>query len=70
MYAFEHRTKRTFDLYKWPEWMGVMHGYEIEYVFGIPVNNGNYSVEERYLSSKIMTYWTNFAKTGYSTFYI
>jgi acetylcholinesterase len=29
-YRFEHRTTNHY----WPEWIGVMHGEEINYVFG------------------------------------
>ena len=49
----------------WPEWMGVMHGYEIEYVFGIPLwGLGDYEFpqEEKVLSERMLRYWTNFAK--------
>ena len=49
----------------WPSWMGVLHGDEIVFTFGDPLKPGlNYSKEEVALSREIMTYWTNFAKTG------
>lgn len=62
MYSFEHRVSTN----PWPEWTGVVHGYEIELVFGIPLAPGNsqYTEEEKALSLQIMKLWTNFAKTG------
>lgn len=61
MYSFEHRTSQT----PWPEWMGVLHGYEIEVIFGLPLAAGsNYTEAEKGLSSLMMKLWTDFAKTG------
>ncbi len=50
----------------WPKWMGVLHGYEINFVFGEPLDTENYkyTAEEQALSRKFMHYWANFAKTG------
>lgn len=49
----------------WPEWMGVLHADEIWFTFGIALNESHsFTHEERQLSRKMMTYWTNFAKTG------
>lgn len=49
----------------WPEWMGILHGDEIMYAFGYPLNpTTNYSDAEIVLSKKMMRYWANFAKTG------
>lgn len=60
-YQFVHRTSGN----PWPQWMGVMHGYEIDHLFGMPYNTSfNYTEEEQLLSTKMMTYWANFAKTG------
>ena len=60
-YQFMHRT----SINPWPEWMGVMHGYEIDYIFGIPLNASlGYMALEKRLSGRMMTYWSNFAKTG------
>lgn len=65
MYLYTHRSKGN----PWPNWTGVMHGDEINYVFGEPLNPGlNYTDEEKGFSKKIMKYWTNFAKTGYVLF--
>ncbi|CAD6185212.1 unnamed protein product [Caenorhabditis auriculariae] len=61
-YYFTHRaTAQT-----WPDWMGVLHGYEINFIFGEPYNQKrfNYTDAERELSSRFMRYWANFAKTG------
>ena len=42
-----------------------MHGDEIAYIFGEPLNEAfDYSEEEKQLSRDIMTYWANFARTG------
>jgi len=61
MYHYLHRTSAN----PWPEWMGTMHGYEIDSVFGIPLNETyNYSEDEKELSRKVMQYWANFSKYG------
>lgn len=48
--------------------MGVMHGYEIEYFFGIPHLHpewyGKNVAEEQELSDRVMEYAAHFAKTG------
>lgn len=50
----------------WHRWMGVMHGYEIEYFFGAPFREkAAYSQEDRSLSSQTMAAWANFARTGF-----
>ncbi|XP_004774475.1 cholinesterase [Mustela lutreola] len=60
-YYFEHRSSQL----PWPEWMGVMHGYEIEFVFGLPLERrANYTKAEEILSRSIMKHWANFAKYG------
>ncbi|XP_076449529.1 cholinesterase-like [Babylonia areolata] len=59
LYSFEHRLSNN----PWPEWMGVMHGYEIEAVFGLPLDY-NYTQGEEDLASRMMGYWTRFAQTG------
>ncbi|XP_002741756.3 cholinesterase-like [Saccoglossus kowalevskii] len=50
----------------WPGWMGVVHGDEIQYIFGHPLNTefGPYSDEDVDLSLQMMHYWANFAKYG------
>ena len=61
-YYFQHRSSRN----PWPEWMGVMHGYEIEFVFGLPLNPSlGYTQEEVSMSKRFMKYWATFARTGY-----
>ena len=61
MFSFEARLSSG----PWPDWMGVPHGYEMEAVFGVPLNedSGNTS-EERALTRYLMAMWTKFAKTG------
>lgn len=49
----------------WGEWMGVMHGDEIEYVFGHPLNMSiQYNKKERNLSERMMQAFARFALTG------
>lgn len=65
-YNFMHKTVGS----QFPSWTGTMHGYEIEYVFGMPFSNEfkskhyNFTEEEAALSRRIMRYWANFARTG------
>uniref|UniRef100_H3C766 Carboxylic ester hydrolase n=1 Tax=Tetraodon nigroviridis TaxID=99883 RepID=H3C766_TETNG len=61
IYYFQHRSSTN----PWPEWMGVMHGYEIEFVFGMPLNPSlGYTPEEVNMSKRFMKYWATFARTG------
>ncbi|KAH9283129.1 Acetylcholinesterase [Echinococcus granulosus] len=68
-YNFIHRTSGC----TFPEWTGVMHGYEIEYVFGMPFSQTftskyyNFTNQEAELSLRVMRYWANFAKNGKAT---
>ncbi|NXU75755.1 CHLE Cholinesterase, partial [Oreotrochilus melanogaster] len=60
-YFFEHQSSKL----PWPEWMGVMHGFEIEFVFGMPLERkANYTKAEEILSRTMLRYWASFAKTG------
>uniref|UniRef100_A0A0N4ZD50 Carboxylic ester hydrolase n=1 Tax=Parastrongyloides trichosuri TaxID=131310 RepID=A0A0N4ZD50_PARTI len=66
-YYFEFR-KRS-DTNPWPKWMGAMHGYELEYIFGIPYRHPeNYSSnvlrKEQQYSDAVMKLYGSFAKTG------
>lgn len=61
LFLFDHRSSTN----PWPVWMGTMHAYEIEFVFGIPLNRSlGYSEEEVGMSMKFMKHWANFARTG------
>nr|XP_023021546.1 acetylcholinesterase [Leptinotarsa decemlineata] len=60
-YYFTHRTSTSL----WGEWMGVIHGDEVEYVFGHPLNMSlQFNSRERELSLKIMQAFARFATTG------
>ncbi|XP_034024017.1 cholinesterase-like [Thalassophryne amazonica] len=61
VYLFDHRSSTN----PWPTWAGVMHGYEIEFVFGIPLNESlGYTKKEVNMTRKFMKHWANFARTG------
>ena len=61
-YVFEHRS----SVHMWPEWMGVLHADEINFMFGEPLDRSKgYTEKEIRFAKKVMRYWTNFAKTGY-----
>ncbi|KAG7199849.1 hypothetical protein KM043_016904 [Ampulex compressa] len=58
------RTSRNL----WGEWMGVMHGDEVEYVFGHPLNVSlKYTEKEAELSLRMIRYFTQFANEGAPT---
>merc|ERR1719220_2111298 len=54
----------------WPEWAGVMHGYEIELMFGIPLRarrtnqDDDYTEADRRYSAIMVKYWLNFIHHG------
>ena len=60
-YEYGHLSSKN----PWPEQLGVMHGYEIDVVFGHPLNVSlGYTTKEEKFSQTIVRYWTNFAYTG------
>ncbi|TTA98326.1 Neuroligin-4, X-linked [Bagarius yarrelli] len=65
-YAFYHHCQSEMK----PAWADSGHGDELPYVFGIPMIGPtdlfscNFSKNDVMLSAVVMTYWTNFAKTG------
>ncbi|KAM9853496.1 cholinesterase-like [Aulostomus maculatus] len=61
LYLFDHRSSTN----PWPAWMGVMHGDEIEFVLGRPLNvSWKYSKNEVNMTKKFMKHWANFARTS------
>uniref|UniRef100_A0A914PUJ3 Carboxylic ester hydrolase n=1 Tax=Panagrolaimus davidi TaxID=227884 RepID=A0A914PUJ3_9BILA len=63
MYQFTRRSTAN----PWPKWMGSMHGYEIEYIYGRPFRKPKIYSEidlEKNISKKIMRYWKEFVITG------
>jgi carboxylesterase type B len=62
LYQFDPRPKNSL-LYPWAK--KAIHMDEIPFVFGTPfVEKDQFIDRERQLSKTIMTYWSNFAKTG------
>ncbi|XP_032446200.1 acetylcholinesterase-like [Xiphophorus hellerii] len=60
-YFFDHVSSKN----PWPTWAGVMHGYEIEFVFGMPLNTLlKYSEDEVTLAKTVMQHYGNFARSG------
>ncbi|XP_061558509.1 neuroligin-3-like isoform X1 [Phycodurus eques] len=65
-YAFYHHCQSLMK----PVWSDSAHGDEVPYVFGIPMIGPtdlfpcNFSRNDIMLSAVVMTYWTNFAKSG------
>ncbi|XP_044004285.1 acetylcholinesterase isoform X2 [Aphidius gifuensis] len=63
-YFFTQRSSTNM----WGEWMGVIHGDEVEYVFGRPLNTSlKYTDHERDLSMRMIQVYSNFAFTGKPT---
>ena len=63
MYEFAHRAKTSFGT----EWMGVVHGENIPFDFGIPLLPKffpSYSTADRNVSSFVMAMYANFARSG------
>uniref|UniRef100_A0AC35TS69 Acetylcholinesterase n=1 Tax=Rhabditophanes sp. KR3021 TaxID=114890 RepID=A0AC35TS69_9BILA len=65
MYYFTKRPTSN----AWPKYMGAMHGYEIEYVFGMPFRRpeqykAEYLLQEQAFSRTVMDYWGSFADKG------
>ncbi|XP_033631484.1 carboxylesterase 5A-like isoform X2 [Asterias rubens] len=59
---FDHRSDAD-DRY--PQLNLVPHGEELSYVFGLPFSMASsFTNDERWLSHRVMTYWSNFAKSG------
>uniref|UniRef100_A0A0N4ZZS1 Acetylcholinesterase n=1 Tax=Parastrongyloides trichosuri TaxID=131310 RepID=A0A0N4ZZS1_PARTI len=66
-YYFQFNKRSTIT--PWPQWMGVMHGYELEYVFGMPYRyperyNESVLEFEKNFSTRVMTYYGVFASSG------
>ncbi|XP_067084986.1 neuroligin-3-like isoform X3 [Osmerus mordax] len=65
-YAFYHHCQSLMK----PVWSDSAHGDEVPYVFGVPMVGPtdlfpcNFSRNDIMLSAVVMTYWTNFAKSG------
>lgn len=60
-YVFGQRASDS----PWAPWMGVVHGTEVEFVFGLPIMNAhNYFRKEVQLSSEVIGIWSSFAKYG------
>ena len=60
-YYYNHQS----SLDAWPTWSGSKHGDEIEFTFGLPLQEPKqYSAAEIKFSRDILTYWTNFVKNG------
>ena len=65
MYEFAHRATSSLEVRA--EWMGVVHGENIPFDFGVPFLpkfSPHYSPADRNVSLFIMTMYANFARSG------
>ena len=60
-YQFAHISSKS----PWPKWMGALHGYELDMIFALPMNDSNgYTLEEKAFAQRALQLWTNFGKNG------
>jgi carboxylesterase type B len=66
-YQFKPRPSKI-SLFNSTKWFDLAEDFdETPFIFGYPLNKKNsYTDEEILLSKRLMTYWTRFAKKGYS----
>ena len=67
MYEFAHRPKNISFYDGWmrvAEWMGVVHGENVPFDFGMPFYFPKYNEADKNVSLFIMAVYANFAKTG------
>ncbi|XP_070173495.1 neuroligin-4, X-linked-like [Littorina saxatilis] len=70
LYSFSYSTQSEATAPDSEEEIQGIHGDELPYVFGSPLVDGlspfpsSYTNVEKMMSEAVMTYWTNFAKTG------
>lgn len=59
-------TRPLTSLVHCTDWMGVCHGEDVHYVFGIPIrlHSSAFTPQESILSYDMIQSWTRFAKTG------
>ncbi|RUS92207.1 hypothetical protein EGW08_000060 [Elysia chlorotica] len=65
MYVFQHRSK----LSRFPAWMGSIHGEDLAYVFGCPLDGQcgrNFTQLDQALSVRVIDMWANFVHSGYA----
>lgn len=49
----------------YPPWIGSAHWLEMDFVFGIPLQEPHrFSKEEQEFSTRMIQSWTHFARTG------
>ena len=62
IFYFTHRSSAS----EFPDWLGVMHGDELPFIFGHPFSlQSKYTSSEKELSRKMIKYWSNFAKSSH-----
>ncbi|XP_015791293.1 acetylcholinesterase isoform X1 [Tetranychus urticae] len=60
-YVFDHKPSNS----PWPNWMGVLHFDEVQFIFGVPLRQPHlYQSEEVEFSKRLMKTWVSFAKNG------
>ncbi|XP_065821955.1 bile salt-activated lipase-like isoform X1 [Labrus bergylta] len=63
-YLFSQPNRLGGNFKPYPSWMGADHTDDVQYVFGKPFTRPFYSQSHHSISSYMINYWTNFAKTG------
>lgn len=63
IFKYRFSVKNPYDM--WPQWSGVNHGDELDYVFGRPLASEDmFGERDKELSRFMIEAWTNFAKYG------
>ncbi|XP_014783286.1 cholinesterase 2 [Octopus bimaculoides] len=60
MYSFEFQSR----LNPWPKWLGVMHGYDVIFAFGLPLFGNKFTEEDKLVAERLTSFFANFSKSG------